>query len=208
MSLRLGLMFDDQLEPVVRDELVQLVGTIQQWANALELGRNNIKLSGMGTFFGQPCCKLFKHATEAIPDGIETVVTWEPSPATVSLEGYDDFSMFDGSQYIICSEPGIYIAIAEMQWAANATGVRVVGIHPLIPAVDYFTQSRHLGTAGEGPRHLVTSVFRVIDSATLDAATASYVPFPLQVGVMVFQNSGGPLNIGAINDRFGVWKVS
>lgn len=205
-SLLLSLQYAEQLDPTVRSELEQLIQALQNWAGKLQSADGNLLSAGMGTFLGQPICKLFKPSAQSIPNDTDTVVTWGAAKSGSPLEEYDDAAMFDGSSYIVLRQPGLYIAQAEMEWATNGTGYRVVGIHPKISAVDYFTKDRKDGSATIGPRQVVTSIFPVKEDML---PAPAYSPFPLQVGVQVYQNSGGALNIGATGgDRFGVWKIS
>lgn len=205
-SLLLTLQHAEQLDPIVRSELEQFAVSLQNWASKVKTGSGDINIQGMGTFLGQPRVKIFKRTAESIPNAVDTIVTWDRALTGSPLEEYDDDALFDGSQYVVLTEPGLYFALAEMEWAANATGYRVIGIHPKIPAVDYFTKVSQAASATSGVNHMVvSSMFPVIKDSPLGSAA---VPFPLPVGVQVFQNSGGALNLSVGNDKLGIWKVS
>lgn len=203
--LILGLQYEEQLDPTVAAELNQILASISTWASQLGMGTGNLNINGMATFVGQPRVKLFKSVTQSIPDDFETVLTWRDTLTGSPLEEYDPSNLFDGSQYVVLKDPGLYLAVATVYWAANATGVRIVGIHPVIPAVDYFDSTRQQGFVSSTNGQQCVSLFPVINPVTPVAAN----PFPLRVGVQVYQNSGGALNVGGSvgNSRFAVYKI-
>lgn len=204
-SLILALQYAEQLPPVVRAELEQLAATIQNWSSKIQAADGSMFVQGMGTFLGQPIAKIFKRTAQSIANNSDVLLTWDRALSGSDLEEYDDFHLFDGESYFLLDKPGLYIAQAEIQWPTNAVGYRTCGIHPKIPAVDYFTVDRRDGSAALGPRQIVTSIFPVVQNSPLGP---SIVPFPLPIAVQVFQNSGGALNLGLQGDRFGIWKVS
>jgi hypothetical protein len=132
----------------------------------------------------QPACRVYRDVTQAIADATPTVVVF-------NAEAYDTATMHDNvtlSSRITVPTAGIYDIRALVQFATNGTGERYVYI-------------RRNGTEQFG--YVSASPAQVIDDVGLATAMDYKLAANDYIEVVVYQNSGGPLNIttGASNNN-------
>lgn len=156
---------------------------------ALGTARQMLRVNAAGTdleFFTVPAVRVYHNAAQSISNTTFTTLAFNSEATT----GFDTEAMHDlvtNNSRITIVTPGVYLVGASVDFAANATGVRLVVLHRFasggggdtaIASVDGVT----IGTVDDHSMSLVTAY-----------AMAAGDYFTLQV----WQNSGGALNVPA-----------
>lgn len=134
----------------------------------------------------KPVCDVQANATQSIANGTPTAAVW-------GAETYDNdgmHSIVSNTSRVTAVTAGRYLFIANINYTANATGVRAMSIRNTLAAS---------GTRGGGAvaRPAQATVVDSLDSTWSDVmAVGDYVE------VVTSQNSGGALNL-VVNDLNG-----
>jgi hypothetical protein len=130
-----------------------------------------------------PSCRVYRTSAQSIPSGVQTAIGFGAARHD-SMSAINPMWSASDPTRVVLRMPGLYVATACIEFAANNAGERTVAI------LD--TASNQLIAADE--RNAVSG-----DSTDV---TCSSGPFYVASGssfqVLVFQNSGGALNVNAI----------
>lgn len=130
-----------------------------------------------------PSCRVYRASAQSIPSGSQTALSF----TTVrhdTMTAVDPMWAAADPTHVAVRTPGLYIATACVEFAANATGERTVAI------LD--TASNQLIAVEE--RNAVTA-----DSTNITCTSGPfYAPAASSFQVLVFQNSGAALTVDAV----------
>jgi hypothetical protein len=199
------------VDPGNWEDVDQAFAAVQTWAGKQD---SVIETRGYATH-GQPRCVYTKTATQAITTATETYITWPTifHEDSTNPEQYDNganweagtfLSVADGSQFR-APIPGLYLALARVTFAANATGERSLAIEwqriadAALPSE--LDVARSVVNSASYPTILKASTLVTID----DPASLS-IAFRQWVRLNVYQDSGGNLDVTGAN--FQMIKLS
>jgi hypothetical protein len=129
-----------------------------------------------------PSCRVYRTAPQSIPDGSQTALSFS-AVRHDTMSGIDAMWTAGDPTHVVLSTPGLYIATACVEFAANNTGERTVGIFDT--GSNQFTGIEEVG-AVQG------------DSTDITCSSGPFlVSAPSSFQVFVFQNSGAALDVNA-----------
>lgn len=202
--LRLGLTFAEQLPAIVRDELEQLVASLQAWANVSgdQEIPGKLTVTGISTFLGQPRFAVFLDSGFSVPNSTEQPIAWRaPSSDETQFQEFSSgVSYVDSVVYL--TEPGIYLLHARIRWDTN-TGGTYRGLQYRIGGSDTDYTS-FLPPNSLGLTQQLTSLIR-ITQRMLDQSTG-VLGGKLAVKVEAVQDSGGTRTLSG--GYFNLLKVA
>jgi hypothetical protein len=129
-----------------------------------------------------PSCRVYGTAAQSIPSGAQTAVAFG-AVRHDTMSGINPMWSPGDPTHVILRTPGVYIATAGVEFAANATGQRVAGL--------YDTLSNQFIAIDERT---------AVNGDTTDISVSSgpfYVPAASSFQLYVYQNSGAALNVNA-----------
>lgn len=129
-----------------------------------------------------PSCRVYRSAAQSIATGVQTAVSFTTARHDTMSAVSPMWSASDPT-HVLLATPGIYVATACVEFAANAAGERGVAI--------FDTASNQFIAVVEVPP---------VNGDTTDISCSSgpfYVPAASSFQVFVFQTSGGALNLDA-----------
>lgn len=128
--------------------------------------------------YSPPSCRVYHNAAQAATTAVALTVA-------LNSERFDNDTMHDtvtNNSRITFTTAGHYIVIGDIEFAANATGVRVVGISHSSAGILAETEYAEVSAAG-------VSVLNVSTMYAMSAAD--------YVTIFAYQNSGGNLNVNS-----------
>lgn len=130
-----------------------------------------------------PSCRVYRASAQSIPSGVQTAISFSAVRHDTMSAISPMWSAGDPT-HVLMQTPGLYIATACIEFAANTTGERTVAI------LD--TASNQLIAVDE--RNAVAG-----DSTDVTCTSGPfYVAAASSFQVLVFQNSGVSLNVNAV----------
>jgi len=207
------LTFDpDGLDPRVERALDEIVAPLQTWFD-----KQTLNFSGALTG-GQPRCRYFLPSVQTITTATDTAISWSDlgqkfdiNDVVISSVHYDNGAEFGDGQkflraagaYLTPPIPGQYLVIASASFANHATGRR-----------DLWLQQREPGGATfdlAGARTDTTASLALLQvSHVMTVREPTATAGRDQIRVMVYQDSGGDLNVtaGFLGTTVQIIKVS
>ncbi|MBV8083829.1 MAG: hypothetical protein JO247_03345 [Chloroflexi bacterium] len=129
-----------------------------------------------------PSCRVYATAPQTIPNAAQTALTFSAVRHDTMSGSAPMWSASDPT-HVVLRTPGVYVATACVEFAANATGQRVVGL--------YDTLSNQFIAIDER---------QAVSGDTTDITVSSgpfYVPAASSFQVYAYQNSGAALAVNA-----------
>lgn len=166
-------------------------------------------LLGRGTFYGQPRCRVYKSADQAIATSTETFLTFDKPLVPnnfITDSDYDTDTMFDQDGAGTTIRPnvkGIYLVTASVRWQANGTGVRYLTITVGSDDMGYDIRPAAPPAAGALGNQCAQSVSCLVhfDSEVLNGGQG--------IRAKVVQDSGGNLNaLQSLSTWFQAIKIA
>jgi hypothetical protein len=132
-------------------------------------------------------CRLNRAAAQSTTSGSAATISWD-------TEVFDtgDFWLSGDPTRILIPQTGYYEAVTGVQWAANATGYRLVQIN-------------HRDSSGASQQAIQTRLMAVTGGSTTSIGAntgAIFCSAGDYLDVTIFQTSGGALTIVAGNSNF------
>lgn len=129
-----------------------------------------------------PSCRVYRSSAQTIPNNSQTVLSFTTARHDTMSTIAAMWTAGDPT-HVMVRTPGIYIATACVEFAANSTGERTVAIFDTA-SNQYFAIEERTPVSG--------------DSTDITCSSGPfYVPAASSFQVYVFQNSGGALNVDA-----------
>jgi hypothetical protein len=142
-----------------------------------------------------PSCRVYRSSAQSIPSGVQTAISFSGIRHD-TMSGINPMWAVGDPTHVILRTPGIYIATAGVEFAANNSGERTVGI--LETASNQFIAIEE--------RNAVAG-----DSTDITCSSGPfYVAAASSFRVFVFQNSGLALNVNpspAYSPEFSVAMI-
>jgi hypothetical protein len=135
------------------------------------------------TAFRSPSCRVYRNAAQSIPSGDQTAVSFTTVRHDTMAPNNGPMWAAGDPTHIVIRHPGIYIATACIEFAANAAGLRAAAI--------FDTLSNQFIAITEIP---------AVNGDTTDITCSSgpfEVPAASSFQLFVIQTSGGALNLNA-----------
>jgi len=129
-----------------------------------------------------PSCRVYAAAAQSIPSAVQTALAFS-AVRHDTMGAIDPMWTAADPTHVIVRTPGVYIAAACVEFAANATGQRVVGLHDTL-----------------SNQFIAMDERQAVNGDTTDVTCSSgpfYVPAASSFQVLVYQNSGAALNVNA-----------
>lgn len=159
--------------------------TKQTWTDGVSscsAARNNVHEDGLNDAHFQPCVRAFHSAAQSITTATNTALALNSErfdqAGNVASTMHD---LVTNNSRLTCRHAGVYEIIGNIEWAANATGVR-----------DVFIRLNNTTNIAYGRLPSLTAV-----TAQQEATTHYALAVNDFVELFVFQNSGGGLNVNA-----------
>ncbi|HEY8693320.1 MAG TPA: hypothetical protein VIR57_11330 [Chloroflexota bacterium] len=129
-----------------------------------------------------PSCRVYRTSAQSIPNGNQTVLSFTTARHD-TMSAINPMWTVGDPTHLIVRTPGIYIATACVEFAANGAGERTVAIFDT--ASNQFFAIEERVPVGA-------------DSTDITCSSGPfYVPAASSLQVYVFQNSGAALNVNA-----------
>jgi hypothetical protein len=129
-----------------------------------------------------PSCRVYRAAAQSIPSGSQTILSFS-AVRHDTMSGIEPMWTAGDPTSVAVRTPGIYIATAGVEFAANATGERTVAIFDTA-SNQFFAIEERVAVSG--------------DSTNITCSSgAFYVPAASSFQVYVFQSSGAALDVDA-----------
>ncbi len=137
----------------------------------------------------QPFARFGRAATQSIPNTTFTVVTWDTSINNNGISTTGSTTGFSFPINNLITQPGVWEISANVSFAANAAGIRLIDIYDSTNAVAYAQILKNTTPAGFTCE--LSTTFRDYFASTTR-----------NMQVRVYQSSGGALNIGSGGTAF------
>lgn len=204
--LTLGLQFAEQLPGPVREELQQLIASLQTAWGSLQRAEMTTSFTAV-----QPRCRIWRSAAQSITNNLDTAITWPALGSEFAADAflsstiyYDNGAAFErGEKFLKAADTayfyppvgGIYLIIAAVGFAANATGRREVWIEQREEPADLsvvIAQQGAFATPSGAHTLQVSAIANVLNPGGVKGSTRTS-----SFRLMCYQNSGGALNTAA-----------
>lgn len=150
-------------------------------------GTDLLIIGSMAAASGALAPRVYRTTNQSIPNATATAIAWD-------AEDYDTYGLYSSGDALNITIPGRYIAMAQADFAANATGVRTATI-----TLNGVTTIGGIST----PAHAATARLNISSLPfTVTTTTA--------VRVLVEQNSGGALDVvasGSVSPGLGIFYL-
>lgn len=129
-----------------------------------------------------PSCRVYRSTPQSIPTGAQTLLSFSAARHDTMASIQPMWTASDPSRVTLAA-PGVYIAAACVEFAANASGVRVAALFDTLSNQFIAVEERN-----------------AVNGDTTDITCASgpfYAPSASSFQVFVYQSSGAPLDVNA-----------
>lgn len=133
-------------------------------------------------------CKLSHSVAQALVTGADTVLTWDTEDVDP-----ENWHIAGNPTRITPDEAGLYIVEAQIRFAANTTGRRMVAIKKNGGA-GYYLEDRRAATPTGHQKFVLTTVMHFTGTSFIE--------------IVAYQDSGGNLDVEANNTHFRVIKIA